>query len=178
MFFILAYIWAYILTNILQLDVAPSFSCLGTSKYDPIQRRYARNCIGEVIRLVRPTDKRYFKMHMPFFFASSLFILKKFIAPEVVFWNWLFKIRPKGSCIIFTGGGLSVFLDMSCNLFFLVVVFGFLYFLILFVPFPVALGYIGNFCNYTFSWSFDQLKYKNDWLILFMGCDILPVNAC
>ncbi|KAG5530295.1 hypothetical protein RHGRI_025300 [Rhododendron griersonianum] len=49
---------AYILTNILQLDVAPSFSCLGTSKYDPIQRRYARNCIGEVIRLVRPTDKR------------------------------------------------------------------------------------------------------------------------
>ncbi|XP_058184202.1 histone-lysine N-methyltransferase ASHH3 [Rhododendron vialii] len=33
---------------------------IGTSKYDPTQRRYARNCIGEVIRLVRPTDKRSF----------------------------------------------------------------------------------------------------------------------
>ncbi|KAI8537118.1 hypothetical protein RHMOL_Rhmol09G0000700 [Rhododendron molle] len=31
---------------------------IGTSKYDPTQRRCTRNCIGEVIRLVRPTDKR------------------------------------------------------------------------------------------------------------------------
>ncbi|KAG5530301.1 hypothetical protein RHGRI_025302 [Rhododendron griersonianum] len=38
---------------------------IGTSKYDPIQRRYARNCIGEVIRLVRPTDKSYVCFTLP-----------------------------------------------------------------------------------------------------------------
>ncbi|KAG5530296.1 hypothetical protein RHGRI_025300 [Rhododendron griersonianum] len=77
---------AYILTNILQLDVAPSFSCLGTSKYDPIQRRYARNCIGEVIRLVRPTDKRScLKMEVSNFLTCQKKI-GSCVLPDVVVW--------------------------------------------------------------------------------------------
>lgn len=86
-FFLLDYIWAYTLTNILQLDVAPFF-CLGTSKYDPNQAKCARNCIGEVIRLFSPHRQEVLlDVYAISFFCCCKFciMLHKFFAPEVFF---------------------------------------------------------------------------------------------
>ncbi|KAF7132972.1 hypothetical protein RHSIM_Rhsim09G0001000 [Rhododendron simsii] len=62
------------------------FENAGTSKYDPTQRRYARNCIGEVIRLVRPTDKRScLKMEVSNFLTCQKKIGSS-VLPDVVVW--------------------------------------------------------------------------------------------